>query len=257
MRFRSFVLQALTFVLVAAACPVGAQVIEGRLLDHATDAPVATGSVELIAPTGAVARRTVTDSLGRFTIHAPIPGRYELRAERIGYRTVTSPPIQLHGTDTIQVDLHIATDVIPLAPLTVTAAPRPPIRQRRLDEFYERQRRGFGTFFGPEMIEQLRPHNVSTLLQQVAGMRVENPRGWGATVTMRRIGGRGECVPTIIVDGHSFRPDPELTLDDLVPAIGLRAVEVYRAGQVPATFASGINWECGAVVVWTELSVDG
>lgn len=246
---------SISLLALSAASTVEAQVIRGRLLDHASDLPVAGAAVVLVSPGGVDLERVITDTVGHFTMTTPGPGRYEFRAQRVGYETVTSPPLRLERADTVHVDVHIATDAVPLAPLTVTAARRAPIRDRRLDEFYDRQRRGFGTFFGPEEIDALRPPAVSTLLHHAAGVNVRYSRS-GSVVTMQnRFRRTTDCIPTIMVDGHRFPGDPDLPVDNLVSTIDLRAVEVYRASQVPPDLSLPMNSQCGVIVIWTDLSV--
>jgi hypothetical protein len=224
--------------------------IAGRLLDAATDAPIRYAAVALLDAREAVVRTMWTDSAGTFALPVSLSGRYHLRAERLGYETVTSPPVDMASGDTLVVELRMSTRAVPLAPLTVTAASRRTVRDRALDGFYQRQRAGWGTFFGPDDIERLRPAYVVNLLQMLPGVRVEYLRGMETRVLMRAV--RGDCAPTIYIDG--MRLTANLDIEGFVTASSLRAVEVYRRGMLaPAEFASVMNYDCGVIVIWTAL----
>lgn len=230
---------------------VSAQGIRGRVLDAETGQPVPAATVTLLDAAQTVLRQVVTDSAGGFSLRVAEGGRYHLRTERIGYETVTSPPVDIAAGDTMVVELRLGTEAVVLAPLTITASSRRSPRDRTLDEFYERQRRGWGRFFSPTEIDRLRPRTVTNLLQGSPGIRIRYGRGTQTTVLMRT--GRGNCAPTIYVDGHRM---PGNDIDQWVAASSVRAVEVYtRAMETPAEFASVRNWNCGAIVIWTTLRI--
>jgi hypothetical protein len=83
-------LAALLFsgVCVAAASSslLGAQQLRGTVLmpDSATKAPGVI--IELLASSGALVERTLTNARGDFSLSAPGPGRYSARALRVGFR---------------------------------------------------------------------------------------------------------------------------------------------------------------------------
>jgi hypothetical protein len=258
--FRSPVLLAgwLAFGLAAGsaagpvAAPLEAQSIRGQLLDDATEAPIVGATVSLLDARENAVRRVITDAAGWFSIADPLSGRYLLRAERIGYATVTSPPLDLVRGDTVVVELRTGVEAVPLAPLTVTESSRRLLRNRAMDGFYERQRRGWGHFIGPNEIERLRPWSATSVLHAAAGVRVHYGRTGGIGITMR--GARGlPCGPTLFLDGS---PLPFGDLDAWVPGTAVRAVEVYsRALYVPAEFATVMNPDCGVIVIWTSFLV--
>jgi hypothetical protein len=230
-----------------------AQGIRGVVLDAETGLPVGAAAVALLDAREAPVGRVLSDTAGGFSLPVRQSGRYHLRAERIGYATVTSPPLDLVVGDTLVVELILGVDVVTLAPLTVTVASRNNLRNRALDGFYARQRRGWGTFFGPREIEHLRPWSIVNVLQTAPGVNIRYGRGTRTTITMRATGGR-DCRPTVYVDGLRAISDE---LDSWVVGSAIRAVEVYRRNmEVPAEFASVQNWDCGAIVVWTSLTVD-
>jgi hypothetical protein len=231
---------------------VSGQGIRGLVLDAETGLPVGAAAVSLLDAREASVHRVLTDIAGGFFLPVRQSGRYHLRAERIGYAAVTSPPLDLVAGDTLVVELTMGVEAVTLAPLAVTVASRSNLRNRALDGFYARQRRGWGTFFGPAEIEQLQPWSIVNVLQAAPGVNIRYGRGTRTTITMRATGGR-DCRPTVYVDGLRALSDE---LDSWVAGSAIRAVEVYRRNiEVPAEYASVQNWDCGAVVVWTSLTV--
>jgi hypothetical protein len=247
-------LTALLLLVLVGPVRLHAQGIRGVVLDLESEAPIAGATVSLRTEADVAVRRAVTDSVGGFSFPVSHTGRYHLRAERFGYATVDTPPLDLLAGDTAVVELRMGVDAVALAPLTVTAASRSRLRSRVLDEFYERKRRGWGRYMDPQEIDQLRPGHVSQLLHATPGIRIQYGRGITPVVLMRRMGG-GTCVPTIITDGMRA---PSTDIDAWVSGSSVRAVEVYsRAMEVPAEYASVVNWDCGAILIWTTLTVDG
>jgi hypothetical protein len=257
-------------ILLPGALP--AQVVQGRVLDMDTDQPVSSAQVELLE--GEDGERTVTavatDEAGRFRLQAPGTGTYRIRAGHIGYRGVTTTPVDLGaGAEALEVELFLGVEAIPLAPMLIVSD-----RLARMDlrlynrGFYERRRgwgregMGFGHFLGRDEIERRNPVQVVDLLRDVPGVRIV-PRGGrlAGEITMRSvtsISGLG-CSPLIFLDGvpaASGSPDvvipgvnPGAHIDDLVSVAELAGVEVYPGLTAPAEFLRGNN--CGVIVLWT------
>jgi hypothetical protein len=227
------------------------QGVRGHLLDAESAAPITAATVSLVDARGQVARTAITDDAGAFSIPVPFTGRYHLRAERLGYAAVESVPFHLMAGDSMLVELRMGVEAVPLAPLEVKAAARRSVLDRNLDEFYERQRRGWGTYWTPADIERLGTVSVVNLLQMSRGVRIEYSRG-RPLVRMRATGGRS-CTPTVYLDGHRW---PFADLESVVPAGAVRAMEVYgRAMEVPGEYSSVQGWNCGAVLIWTDLTI--
>ncbi|MBI4420907.1 MAG: carboxypeptidase regulatory-like domain-containing protein, partial [Gemmatimonadetes bacterium] len=97
---------------LGASAGLQAQTVRGQVLEAATGTPVDAGFVLLLGPDGKEMRRTLADRSGRFSIRAPGPGQYRLRSERIGYRVVTSPPLELSADQTL--DYTLAVRAVPI-----------------------------------------------------------------------------------------------------------------------------------------------
>lgn len=108
------------FPALLLATPAAAQTVRGVVVDEA-ERPVVGMLVKLVTPTGrAAGRGALTDAQGRFTLTAPAPGRYTVRAERVGYRAASSA-VDLEGGRTAEVRLVTAVRAFVLPALEVSA----------------------------------------------------------------------------------------------------------------------------------------
>jgi hypothetical protein len=117
-----------TILLVSALVALGspgarAQTVRGTVLDSLTGAPVRDALVMLIGENGAPLARALSLDGGTYAVAAPQPGRYSIRAKRIGYRAVESPPFVIGEGE---VRLH---DI--LAPTVRVALPRVTVQAER------------------------------------------------------------------------------------------------------------------------------
>ena len=110
-----------TVVVLALAGPraVAAQTVNGSLLDDATGDPVPGAYIVLLNSDSVAVSRELTDALGRFTMHAPRPGTYRIRTERIGYRSIVSASFELTETEEAELELRVEAVVLALDPLTI------------------------------------------------------------------------------------------------------------------------------------------
>lgn len=233
-------------ILVAMApLPLGAQVLHGVLLDATSDGPVTGARVGLVDNDSIMLRITTTDSLGYFLLEGPATGAYRLRAERIGYPTTISVPLNVSAGDTIEVEFRIAAGAVLLDPVVVTARRRPPPPMIR--DFYRRAERSIsGTFITRADVERAHPFRTSDLLRRIPGLQIIPLRlGGGSAVLMR-----GGCSPLVVIDGVRLRD--VRSIDFLVQPLELEGLEVYRsAAQVPVEYG-GLQTGCGAIMIWTR-----
>jgi hypothetical protein len=238
---------------ILCAAPLSAQIVEGRVLDVGTEAPVEGVAVELLAGLDDVQIRVATDAEGRFRLRARSPGTYRIRAGRIGYETVTTPLFDLvRDEDPLEVEVLIGVEAVPLAPMVVVSERPARVEHLRLHlrGFYERDRTwgregmGFGQFRGPEELEGRILFSAIDAVQDLRGVRIVGTGGRGRAITVRG-GGFGRCSPPVYVDGVLLRGGG---LDSFVSGSEVLAVEVYQGITGPPEFVRG---ECGAVVIWT------
>jgi len=99
--------------------PISAQTIQGQLLDRDTGKGVEGALVLLLDQDGDEVDGFLTNEVGRFLIRAQNAGSYTLRAERIGYETVTSEPILLASAQIFGIRLETGQSAIELEGIRV------------------------------------------------------------------------------------------------------------------------------------------
>lgn len=244
---------ALDSVRVPVAAEAG---ITGQVMEAASGQPIVGARVALLDSRGLVVRSVESDAAGNFHLRVERPGAHRLRADRVGYRRSTSPPVTVVPDDTLRVEMRMSSEALVLEPLTVVASSRRLMRDRQLAEFeWRRAHSGWGRFLGPQEIRRINPFHASDVLQQVPHVRVQ---GGGLTrmVTLphRR---RGSCLPTVYVDGHYRRVDGDFPLDNMVAGTTIAAVEVYQnPWAAPAQYGPLVDLDCGVIVLWTHPAGD-
>lgn len=223
--------------------PLNGQVIQGRTMDAASKAWVPATLITLIAETGDSVNAVLSDGSGSFTVLAPVPGPYRLRAQRIGYTDLLTSVVTVGPGEQVTVEVLLGADPVALDPLTVTSrrgGERGVIgaHRRRADWI---QRTGIGRVITrAELAKQPRPY-VSDYLFMVSGMRVE---GSGLDARIRVRG----CSPQIFVDGVRA---PGMSVNAVSPD-ALEGIEIYRSmSEIPPEMRTVGN--CGAIALFTRV----
>jgi hypothetical protein len=288
-RSASSTLACLTLLLPAAA---GGQVVRGSVLAEGTRTPLADVQVTLLidAPDALPAADSVvatTNERGQFQLRAPHPGRYRIRAGRLGYVVTLTPPFAVPPGQEVTVTVLLGLDAIPLEPLRVEATAMLPLVWEQIEE---RRRLGFGRYITRADIER-RPGalSVAELIDELPGVRVA-PTGHGDQVVQIRARTRLEigllgpeyerenaflaasaCPVTLYVDGVKWSRDYDFkggTLLDVryqmslneefmnTSAADIEIIEVYSgAASMPGVFG-GPDAECGVIAVWLRRGGD-
>ena len=118
--------------------------------------------------------------------------------------------------------------------------------------FASRQKAGLGRYITGDDIRKFQPWTLVDALALATGVR----REWsssGPSITIR--GARGQCVPSIFLDGMSLstgeRGDiPEL--EGLIKPEYITGIEVYAGPFIPPQFDRSGQTFCGSIVVWTR-----
>ena len=268
----------LALVLLAlplAAASLSGQTVRGVVIDDSTKLPIASATVTLVNDAGADVLSVRSDSFGDFTIHAGRPGRYHVRAVRIGYRPLTSDRVSLGIGQLVALRLSMSSVAQELVPVRV-------VERRRLNltelmsttGFDLRQSKGVGTFVAGERLAAFGAENVVDVLNR--GYRhlvyVRDSLD-GSTLIMRR--GMVGCLPEIYIDGVEIssgapeeamvgRAQNALAMLAGHPASSLHGIEIYRPDQVPPPSLGGFigsgltpsGRACGAVAVWTKAGAN-
>jgi carboxypeptidase family protein len=208
--------------------------------------PVANAqvSVEGAAPV------MTTNARGEFVLDSLPGGTQALVVRRVGFAPGRAI-VDIAASAPARVGLRLERAVPRLNPVVVTA------QSEALSKvgFEERQKRGMGSFVGPDQIQRLQPQLVTSVLRTLPGLRIV-PAGDGSSYTVEssRGAGSGGCI-SYWVDGAPFRELTPGDLDHAFPASQLAAIESYSPGQAPPQFTSPGESGCTAVVVWTQASV--
>ena len=89
----------------------GAQVVRGVVVEAGSGSALPGVVVVLLDSAGKRLAGVLVDDDGRYAIRAMVPGRYAVRAERIGYRADAPTPVTLASGETV--DLRLVTRPIP------------------------------------------------------------------------------------------------------------------------------------------------
>lgn len=112
---------ALVVALVAVPPAAVAQTIEGRVDDAGNGRPVANALLRLVDGSGDALVATAADSVGRYRLTAPGPGRYRIEAEQLGYEAYRSGPVDVQDASEVRrVDVTLQPSPIPIGGMEVS-----------------------------------------------------------------------------------------------------------------------------------------
>lgn len=255
-------------LLLGLAEEADGQRVRGRLIEDGSGEAIVGGAVVLLHESEErVLGRSLSNSLGFFILDTNEPGRYRLRAERIGYQTATTSAFELHSRQVLRVELTLSTRTIVLQPLEVVSEIRPSYAWGALAGYYDRkeylgEKLGIGRFITRAQIERMQPYRMTDLLRRVPGLRVRQHPGQPGRFYVRSTS-NGDCPPAVYLDGvpvggnrsgvrargTQFSPADEL-LSDMLPS-DLEGVEVYRgSSEAPPEYSN--NAGCGVILLWTR-----
>ncbi|MFN8574729.1 MAG: carboxypeptidase regulatory-like domain-containing protein [Gemmatimonadaceae bacterium] len=119
--------------------------------------------------------------------------------------------------------------------------------------FESRQRAHIGHFVDRAALDRLSLNNPSDAIRMLPGVTIVPAAigSFGRTVLMKSPFGNSVCIPTLYVDGFSYKAG-EVQLDDLLNPDQIEGIEVYtRQSQAPVQFTNTMSG-CGSIVVWTR-----
>jgi hypothetical protein len=230
------------------AIDVPGSLVRGRVIDQRSGHAV-PGVVVRLRPSRMSA---LSDTAGRFRFERVPLGEYRLQAEHIAYALNATALVV--GHDDLDVVVPLTPEAIPLQPIIVS------VFSRRLEHvgFYDRQKRGVGTFIDRKQIDSMNVQDASDLLRRVPGLRLvpQNTRNSGEPRNAT-VGRRAHCRFAFVVDGTRTLQDFEM---DMLAAPALEGIEVYQGlAEVPPHFKA--HWSsasdfslCGVIAIWTRNS---
>jgi hypothetical protein len=239
---------------------VGAQGVQGVLVDAGTGRPVPSADVSLRDPSGRILVTGVTNLRGFFRLETPEPGRFLFSSRALGWATLADEAVEVTRDELSVLEIRMVPEALELEPVVVTAERRSFYLE--MEGFYERMERGFGVYLPPEELDEQHRYRITDLFFRMPGTRVLEPAwGSGGRVVYFRSGEKlnGICWPMVYLDHHLMSPGGGVPafLDEYVAAPDVAAIEVYRSpAEIPAQF-HGANAGCGVVVLWTHRGRGG
>ncbi|MBC7788640.1 MAG: carboxypeptidase regulatory-like domain-containing protein [Anaerolineae bacterium] len=240
-----FILTAIAAMgVLSAFSAADAQRVRGRVL-HEAPPRTAIGlvHVSLFTERDSLIGDVRTDSTGIFSLRAPSPGRYKLRARRLGYEVVMSDGFALEQGEVLTFNFLLPSRRIELQPVTITDKrevekrlrlygidPRTfngarRITREKLDRFDD----GFHT-----LIDVLRMQNIPGLMVQ------QGNTGEACLYSSRAsAGGLGGGCMKVLLDGV-----PAPNLSDIEPA-SIELVLVVDALSAGALYGGGTDGDAG------------
>ena len=255
-----FVPAAVALALLAAAQPLAAQTIRGKVVDARTGEAVPAAAVAALTREGRGAGQARTGADGTFVLPLRAAGEMRLRVERTGYRPTLTDSMSVAARETIEVEVSISTAPLTLAPLRVTARVEPPHRRSlEMAGVYDRERMGQGRRLFREDIERQPNMNTTQILSRVVGTTVIRNGMLEYIVFSRssvsgamRRQGAGYCLPNLYVDGARMAYGGRADLNSVVSPSQIEAVELYSsAANIPVQY-NGVGSACGVILIWTR-----
>lgn len=119
------------FTIVAAisgGTDAAAQVVHGRLADPQGSTGVSGALMTLVGRGDQPLATTLTSGSGLFELETPLPGRYRVKAERIGYATAWSNYFEIAAGDTLTIEITASVEAISLEGIRVQGDARCRVR---------------------------------------------------------------------------------------------------------------------------------
>lgn len=188
---------------------------------------------------------TLADEYGSFHLGSLAPVLTTIGVRRIGYQPVYFD-VELIAGSTIHIEARLAPIVTRIREVVTLDEPLSGGLHRR--GFYDRMQRFDGTFITPAELERRRPSLASQILRGVGGVTLLRDDQGRYTWPYAR-GPLGYCHMLVFLDGVQVQG----AIDALIPALQIKAVEVYaRRSVTPPEFLRA-NDQCGAVAFWTRV----
>lgn len=253
MRVRSLGLAATLGMVLAGsgiAADLRAQTVTGSVVRVGERSAIADARLVLRDAQGGVRATAISDTEGRFQLDLAVPGLVRLEVEHIAYAPWETVEFRVGTDETIEVEVRLGIDAIPLEPLSVLARRS---TRGRLAGFEQRRTDlgGFGGYFLTEADIERRPVATTTgLVRATPGMSVARN---GSGVMQQNVIMAGNCVARTFVDGIRVSQTDGGSLDDLLPPERVAGVELYPRGMsAPAQYQDIENPACGVVLFWTK-----
>jgi hypothetical protein len=242
------------------AAAVGALAIPGTLQAQASrlevlvvdsaGTPVRDAMVEVAGVRGRA--QTNRDGVGR--IDGIPPGNRLVYASRLGLGTARVP-VEFRVGEPTQSTITLRTEVVTLGTVRVVVGRNTAALARR--GFYDRQRRGMGSYMDGDRIDELRPARTVDLFRRMRGFQlVYDRRGYIDLQISRGVASlQTGCRPLVFLDGMMI-PSRMGPNEDALSAINpesLAGIEAYAGAASIPTEYNVTGSACGVVLLWTRV----
>jgi hypothetical protein len=231
---------ATTLLALAASMRVAAaQEVRGSIVDAATDLPIPGALVELRDEADARVTAAVSDSLGRFVLVPPAPGRYRIDTEHLAYESLRSDPLDLVAGERRVVTLVVAPDALALQGFEITADRFASIdRQLRLVLGAAPASLRYRPILRPEIYDHVRlGHQLPDLVRREGGASIRMV--WTRDGPCFRWRQR-HCLPVVL---NGMRINGPLSAD--VPLEPIEVIQFLGPGE-------SLAYGSGAVLLFTK-----
>jgi hypothetical protein len=214
--------------------------------------------------------------VGRFVVHAQVPGSYALRVTRFGYAPLTTGTVELSSGEVMRMTLMMSAAPQRLGTVVVHETRRLNGFELLSDLGFDlRRSKGNGHFLDSTDLSVYKDYPAHLLLVDHPGLGVNfdapppppgssNPRRriwdrWNIDSLVMRTGGLATCNPELWIDGF---PSWTQALLRTLRASDIHGIEVYSRHQLPSPSIGGalgsFQWvvstreRCGLIVIWSK-----
>ncbi len=224
----------------ARALARGSAVIRGKVT-NAGGVPVSDARISVQGSSAT----TASNADGSFTLSGVPAGTQSVLVRRVGYEPVERP-IDVRSRLPNELTVRLGSYTPQLATVEV--------KEKQTDRFGstgfdKRRTNGMGKYLDEDQIAKIAPTFTTDALRRIPGLSVTGS-GQNANLTTTR--GNG-CV-AYLVDRNPMRLGGS-SIDDLVNAQDVSAVEFYQPSEAPLELTSGSNSGCALLVIWTKREV--
>ena len=245
---RMLPLFALAFALGAAAHPARGQTGSSVLAVHVTDENGAPLQGAYVTVAG-VQYGATSDAAGRARIPGVPEGNRLMIVSRQGYAYDRRPAVFTSGRDTVFVEVPMRVAPVELEGITVTTQGRNMDLVR--NGFYDREKRGMGSFMTRQRLDELRPFRTADAFRYMRGFMVRPVGARNVVVGTRR---GDSCVPKVFFDGAEMfvrSYQDQVNVLDMVRPDDIEAIEAYQGPDIPGEY-NVLGRDCGVIVIWTR-----
>jgi hypothetical protein len=215
--------------------------LTGQVLQDSSHTPII--AAEITVPSLGLSTRT--DAEGRFRLEHVAPGDQQVVVRRIGFGPAEAS-VKFAANRAVDRTIYLSP-MVALNPVDITA------KGSGVPTFDEHRQIGLGHFMTRAQLAPYMYMPVRQALSQITGLRMVRTHIPGYGPANVAVNTRTGCQALVYLDHGLVGRGAKLPFDlDRVAAGELEAIEYYAGpGQLPLEY-SGVNAQCGVLVLWTR-----